>query len=130
VSLIVVLSGSWWSRVRRASEFPRLERTKAYRHPSRDSARTSDIWAINCLFLDKDVRGQGLSARLVEAAVKAIRKRRGRTIEAYPVTLTKNGKKLPAAFAFTGPEIIYQRLGFKEAQRLAPSRPLYCLELS
>jgi len=46
------------------------------------------------------------------------------------VTLTKKGEKLPAAFAFTGPEIIYQRLGFKEAQRLAASRPLYCLELS
>jgi len=119
-----------WCSFGRRSEFPRLERTKAYRRPGQDAARPSDTWAINCLFLDKDVRGRGLSMRLVDAAVKAIRKHRGRIIEAYPVTLTKNGKKLPAAFAFTGPEIIYQRLGFKEVQRLAASRPLYCLELS
>jgi len=45
------------------------------------------------------------------------------------VTLTQDGNKLPAAFAYTGPEIIFQRLGFKEVQRLAKSRPMYRLEL-
>jgi len=45
------------------------------------------------------------------------------------VTLTGDGNKLPAAFSYTGPEIIFQRLGFKEVQRLAKSRPMYRLEL-
>jgi hypothetical protein len=72
----------------------------------------------------------GLIYRLTEAAIKAIRKRKGTIIEAYPVTLTKEGKQLPAAFSYTGPETVFQRLGFQEIQRLSASRPLYRLELT
>jgi ribosomal protein S18 acetylase RimI-like enzyme len=119
-----------WCNFGRRSEFPRLERTKAYLLSDDKQSRTSEIWSINCLFVDKTCRGLGLSEKLVEGAIKAIRKRGGKIIEAYPVTLTQDGNKLPAAFSYTGPEIIYQRLGFKEIQRLAKSRPLYRLELS
>jgi hypothetical protein len=61
------------------------------------------------------------------SAIKAIAEHGGRIVEAYPVTLTKDGKRLPAAFSFTGPEALYQQLGFREIQRLAASRPLYRL---
>ena len=123
-----------WCSFGRRSDFPRLERTKAYRydpdaHPVDGEPGEERAWAINCLFLNKEYRGRGLSGQMVEAAVRAIRKRKGKLIEAYPVTLTKDGKQLPPAFSFTGPEIVFQRLGFKEVQRLAPTRPLYCLEL-
>jgi GNAT superfamily N-acetyltransferase len=118
-----------WCSFGRRSDFPRLERTKAYARDETAQTGIVDAWSINCLFLDKEFRNQGLSQKLVEAAVKAIRKRKGKLIEAYPVPLTKGGQKLPAAFAFTGPEIIYQRLGFREVQRLSFSRPLYQLEL-
>jgi GNAT superfamily N-acetyltransferase len=119
-----------WCSFGRRSEFPRLERTKAYLLAEQDTGLAANIWSVNCLFVDKSCRGLGLSERLVEGAVKAIRKHGGKIIEAYPTPLTRDGNKLPAAFAFTGPEIIYQRLGFKEVQRLALSRPMYRLELS
>lgn len=115
-----------WCAFGRRADFPRLERTKAYRLIDSDP---TGIWSVNCLFLDKDFRGRGLSELMVRAAIKAIRKRRGKLIEAYPVTLTRDGKQLPAVFSFTGPEIIYRRLGFTEVRRLAPSRPLYRLDL-
>ena len=118
-----------WCSFGLRSEFPRLDRTKAYTLADDDVGMATDIWSVNCLFLDKEVRGQGVSQELVAGAVKAIRKRGGKIIEAYPTTLTSDGKKLPAAFSYTGPEIIYQRLGFKEVQRLAQSRPMYRLEL-
>ena len=118
-----------WCSFGRRSDFPRLERTRAYLRDDIEKKDGTQVWSINCLFLDKEFRGQGLSQKLVEAAVTAIRKRKAKLIEAYPVPLTKAGQKLPAAFAFTGPEIIYQRLGFKEVQRLSFSRPLYRLEL-
>jgi GNAT superfamily N-acetyltransferase len=118
-----------WCSFGRRCEFPRLERTKAYIQAPSEQSGTS-TWSINCLFLDKEFRNRGLSQKMVEAAVKAISKRKGKSIEAYPVPLTKGGQKLPAAFSFTGPEIIYQRLGFKEVQRVSFSRPLYRLELS
>lgn len=63
--------------------------------------------------------------RLLEQAVAAAGKRGASLVEGMPVTKTKGGKKLPPVFSWTGPEIIFKRCGFKEVQRLAPSRPLY-----
>jgi GNAT superfamily N-acetyltransferase len=111
-----------WCSFGKRLDFPRLERTKAYVRED-----SEDVWSVNCLFVAPGYRGQHIGLRMVEAAITAIKKRGGRMIEAYPVTLTKEGKKLPAAFSFTGPETLYQRLGFREAQRLAPSKPLYRL---
>jgi len=118
-----------WCNFGRRSEFPRLDRTKAYRLDNAGEPTPEQIWSINCLFVSKEYRGTGLAQEMVAEAVKAIKRRKGKTIEAYPVTLTSDGQKLPAAFAYTGPEIIYRRLGFKEHQRLAASRPMYRLEI-
>jgi len=113
-----------WCSFGKRTDFPRLERTKAYR---RDDGRK--VWSINCFYIAAGYRRQGLARKMAEIAVNAVRKRKGRLVEAYPVTLTKDGKRLPPAFAYTGPEIIFKELGFREIQRLAPTRPLYRLEL-
>lgn len=113
-----------WCSFGPRAEFPRLDRVKAYR--TEDDVNP---WSINCFYLAKEYRGQKLAFRLAEAAVKAIRHKKGRVIEAYPATLTRDGVRLPAAFAYTGPEKIFQDLGFKEVQRKAASRPLYRLRL-
>jgi hypothetical protein len=119
-----------WCSFGPRADFPRLERTKAYRYSDRAMVETdAEVWSINCLFLTRDCRRKGLVTPMIETAIRAIRKRKGKLIEAYPVTLTQAGQKLPAAFSFTGPEIVFKRLGFKEVQRLAPTRPLYRLEL-
>ncbi len=111
-----------WCAFGLRTEFPRTETVKAYR---RDDI--AGVWSINCFFIDKEYRKSGLSELLLAAAVKAIKKHRGKVIEAYPTPLTKDGKQLPAAFSYTGPEVIFQRAGFKEVQRLSASRPLYRL---
>lgn len=111
-----------WCSFGRREDFPRLDRTRAYHVND-----AQDVWSINCFFLAPGYRGMGLAERMAEAAVKAICKAGGRIIEAYPTTLTKDGNKLPAAFSYTGPEVIFQRLGFKEYQRLAATRPVYRL---
>jgi ribosomal protein S18 acetylase RimI-like enzyme len=112
-----------WCSFGRRVDFPRTETVKAYR---RDDIE--NVWSINCFYVKKEYRRRGLVFLLAEAAVRAIRKCKGRVIEAYPVTLTQDGRKLPPAFSYTGPEIVFQRLGFREVQRLAPTRPLYRLE--
>jgi hypothetical protein len=61
---------------------------------------------------------------MLEAALKFIRKRKVKIVEAYPVTLTKDGKKLPAAFSYTGPIKIFTDGGFEIIQQTAPTRPL------
>jgi GNAT superfamily N-acetyltransferase len=113
-----------WCSFGRRTDFPRTEGMKAYRRDDID-----EVWSINCFFIAKGYQGRGLCRQLAEAAIKAIKKRRGKTVEAYPVTLTKDGNKLPPAFSYQGPEKIFRRLGFKEIQRLSQSRPLYRLQL-
>ncbi len=113
-----------WCSFGRRVDFPRLERTKAYQREDGNK-----VWSINCFYIAAGYRSKGLGQRMAEAAVKAIKKRKGRIVEAYPVTLTKDGNRLPPAFAYTGPESIFQQLGFREIQRLAATRPLYRLEI-
>lgn len=113
-----------WCSFGKRTEFPRLDRTKAYHRDDIDK-----VWSINCFYIAGGYRNQGLARLMAEAAVKAIKRRKGKLIEAYPTTLTKDGKKLPPAFSYTGPENIFRELGFKEIQRLAETRPLYRLEL-
>ena len=113
-----------WCSFGRRTEFPRTETVKAYHRE--DIER---VWSINCFYIARGYRNKGVAHLLAEAAVRAIRRRRGKVIEAYPVPLTKDGKKLPAAFAYTGPEVVFQKLGFREVQRRSFSRPLYRLNL-
>ncbi len=108
-----------WCSFGPRSVFPRLERTKAYK---RDDI--ADVWSINCFFIDRNYRRMGLAREMLRAALKFMKKRKVKIAEAYPVTLTKDGKQLPAAFSYTGPLRIFEDEGFEIVQRLSPSRPL------
>lgn len=104
--------------------FPRLERMKAYR---RDD--TEGVWSVNCFFIPKEYRRKGLSRQMLTAALKFMKKRRVRVVEAYPVPPTLDGSKLPGAFVWTGPLSIFEKAGFEIVQRLSYSRPLVRLQL-
>lgn len=114
-----------WCSFGRRTDFPRTETMKAYARTDIDQ-----VWSINCFFVRKEYRNSGLAEKMCEAAIKAITKRKGKIIESYPVPLTKDGNKLPAAFVYTGPEAIFKRLGFSLTQRFSHSRPLYRLSLA
>ncbi|HWD79623.1 MAG TPA: GNAT family N-acetyltransferase [Kribbella sp.] len=43
------------------------------------------IWAINCLFVKRGYRGQGLTLPMIEAAVDHARTAGARAVEAYPI---------------------------------------------
>ena len=113
-----------WCSFGPREHYPRLGRTKAYRRED-----TIPAWSVPCFFVRKDWRGKGLSMLLLQQAVEAAKRKGSKVVEGCPVTKTKDGKKLPAAFSWTGPEIIFKRCGFKDIQRLAPTRPLYRKEL-
>jgi predicted nuclease with RNAse H fold len=65
----------------------------------------------------------------LRAAVEAMRKRGVKVVEAYPVTTTKDGRRLGSSLAWTGPIKIYEELGFKTVQSTNPLKPLVRLEL-
>jgi len=108
-----------WCSYGPRTAFPRLERTKAYQRDDIDQ-----VWSINCFFIDRHYRRRGLARVMLDAALKFMKQRRVKLAEAYPVTLTRKGKQLPAVFAYTGPLKIFEDAGFKIVQQLAPSRPM------
>lgn len=108
-----------WCSYGPRSVFPRLDRTRAYRRDDSD-----EVWSINCFFIDRHYRRQGLARSMLKAALAFMKKRKVQRVEGYPVTLTKDGRQLPPAFSYQGPLKIFQEAGFEIIQQLSPSRPL------
>jgi GNAT superfamily N-acetyltransferase len=113
-----------WCSFGPRDDFPTLESVQAYKRND-----TSDVWSIICFFVHRKWRGKGLSRGLLRAAVEAMRKRGVKVVEAYPVTTTKDGRRLGSSLAWTGPIKIYEELGFKTVQSTNPLKPLVRLEL-
>ncbi|MBM3292852.1 hypothetical protein FJY84_09285 [Candidatus Bathyarchaeota archaeon] len=57
-------------------------------------------------------------------------KRRGvKIVEGYPVTHTKDGRRIASKMAWTGPEKVFEEFGFKTVQSEVLLRPLVRLDL-
>ena len=113
-----------WCSYGPRKEFPRVETVKAYR---RDDV--ADVWCINCFYITRKYRGRGIARGLLGSALAAMKRQKVSLVEAYPVTESRDGKKLAAAFSWTGPMNIFQEVGFREVQRLAQTKPLVRLNL-
>lgn len=105
-------------------DFPRLEKVHAYKRSD-----TGDVWSITCFFIHRKWRGRGLVRGLLRVAIEAMKKHGIRTVEGYPVTTTKDGRKLSGSLAWTGPLKIFEEQGFKIVQSTNPLKPLVRLEL-
>jgi len=105
-------------------DFSNLERVSAYKRND-----TSNVWSIVCFFIHRKWRRKGLSRGLLRAAVEAMQKHGVKIVEAYPVTTTKDGRRLSSSLAWTGPLKIFEELGFKTVQSTNPLKPLMRLEL-
>ncbi|TAH35939.1 MAG: GNAT family N-acetyltransferase [Planctomycetota bacterium] len=113
-----------WATFGPRRDFPRLETVKAFRAP--DAAA---VWSIPCFFIHRDYRGRGVCRGLLKASIAAARRHGARVLEAYPVTTTADGRRMASAFAYTGPLRVFEDAGFREVQRLTPTRPLVRLTL-
>ncbi len=76
------------------------------------------VWSIVCFYVDRRFRGQGLTQRLIRAAVDYVRAQGGRVVEAYP-TVPRSGV-LPPVSVYMGLPQAFRRAGFVEVAR--PSR--------
>ena len=80
------------------------------------------VWSIVCLFLSKSHRGQGLSTKMIEAAVRYAQASGASIVEAYPVE--PKTTPMPAVFAYPGLASAYLAAGFREVARRSETRPL------
>jgi GNAT superfamily N-acetyltransferase len=80
------------------------------------------VWSVSCLFVLKPYRRQGVSARLLAAAVRFAAKQGATVVEGYPVVPTM--KRTPDPFIWTGVPSAFIKAGFKEVLRRSKSRPI------
>ncbi len=118
-----------WCSFGPLSDFPRVSRMRGYPKEGEPNSAPS-TWSINCFFIARKHRGRGVARGLLKAALKTMRKRGATLVEAYPVTPTQEGKRIAEPYAYTGPIAIFEEAGFKEIQRISPTRPLVRLELA
>ena len=105
-----------WVSFAPREDFPRLER-------SRTLPRVDDqpVWSIVCFFISRKARHRGMSAALIESAVKFAAERGAAIVEAYPVD---RGQEPLSPGDFTGALQTFLELGFVEVARHSPKRPI------
>ena len=106
-----------WCSVAPREAFPVLENSRILK-------RVDDqpVWSASCFFVARPYRRQGLSVKLLRAAVAYAKKKGARMVEGYPVEPKKS--PMPDVFAWTGLADAFRRAGFKEVLRRSPTRPI------
>ena len=105
-----------WCALGPRDDFPSLSRSRILK-PVDDAP----VWSIVCFFILPPFRRQGLSTRLLEAAVAHARSKGARAVEGYPVDPERD---YPPAFAWTGLAASFRAARFEEVARRSPARPI------
>jgi len=116
-----------WVRVGPRIRQPRLARTRNYA-ASPIPFDDPDVWAVSCFVVRRDFRGQGVSTRLLDAAVDYARGGGARIVEAYPIDVAV--KKTPVNDLYHGTLSIFENAGFQEVARPKPHIAIVELDVS
>ena len=85
------------------------------------------VWSITCFFITKPYRRQGMTERLIQAALEYAREHGARIVEAYPLK-TEISKMLPYE-RYMGIQSTFERVGFEVVVERSERRPVmryYC----
>ncbi len=105
-----------WCQLTPRAVLPALEANPRY-------PRVDDrpVWSISCFYVRRRHRQRGVSAQLLEAAVKAARQAGAPALEAYPADAR--------VASYTGVASTFARAGFKTVVDKNPRRPVMRREL-
>jgi GNAT superfamily N-acetyltransferase len=92
-----------WCSIAPRESYAALERYRAL--PRIDAA---PVWSVVCFFVDRRVRGQGVTLGLLQAAVAYARSHGAAVIEGYPVAPG------PRLYTYMGSPATFQRAGFRD----------------
>jgi len=105
-----------WCAIAPREQYPRLGRSRILK-PVDDQP----VWSVTCFFIARGFRHQGLSTKLLKAAVDFARARGAKIVEGYP----HDSKKATAdVFVYTGLVSAFRKAGFKEVARRSKTRPI------
>ena len=91
--------------------------------PNRAGELPEQVWSLACFFIRRDLRGQGLTKQIIEAAVQHAEKRGATVIEAYPVDPSS------PSYRFMGYVQTFLSAGFYEVGRAGTRRHVLRREL-
>ena len=116
-----------WVRVGPRTRQVRLSRTRTYASSHEDWDDDS-VWAVSCFVVRKEFRGQGLNAKLLDAAVAFAREHGARVLEAYPVDPAATKKRTNDLYH--GVVSTFRDAGFLEVARPKPDVAIVALDLT
>jgi GNAT superfamily N-acetyltransferase len=122
-----------WCGVGPRPAYPRVLASRLLR----DDAVVADlddpgVWSVVCFVVRVGHRGQGLSARMLAAAVALARTQGARVLEAYPIDVAAKaaaGTSITSSELYHGALSTFLAAGFREVARPFPNRPVVRLKL-
>ncbi|MDN5798330.1 MAG: GNAT family N-acetyltransferase [Intrasporangium sp.] len=106
-----------WCQYGTPVDLPNIQNHKAY---DKDLETLPD-WRIGCIFTGKGHRRAGVARAAVVGALGAIAEAGGGLVEAYPEQV-EDRKPQQGAYFHTGPESLFEELGFERDRRIAKWR--------
>ena len=103
-----------WCQLTPRDALPWLDRDRRLKRV--DDVR---VWSVSCFYVRKGYRKRGVTSALIAAALKAAKRQRAPSLEAYPL----DGDLTPSA-SFTGYSSTFARAGFRTLLRRVPQRPI------
>ena len=112
-----------WIAFAPREDYIRIENSRAFK-------RIDDkpVWSITCFFIKKEFRKMGLSEQMVKGIVDYARKKKIKTLEAYPAIPYSD--KVPPPFLWVGILSAFTKNGFEVVQQNGKSRAMVrlCVE--
>lgn len=105
-----------WVAVEPRSAYPKLAHSRVLK-----PVDEAEVWSVTCFFVAKQARRQGLTVKLLQAALDHVRKRGGKIVEGYPVDAER---ELPDVFVYHGTAAAFRKAGFVEVARRSETRPV------
>jgi GNAT superfamily N-acetyltransferase len=106
-----------WCQFGTPAELPTIKNRKAYEK----DLEALPSWRIGCIFTGSRHRGRGVARAAVSAVLEEIRRAGGGVVEAYPEQVADR-KPQRGAYLHTGPESLYEELGFVRDRQIAKWR--------
>ncbi len=109
-----------WCSLGPRADFIRLQNSRVRR-----TAWDEQTWSVACFYVSARWRGRGVASGLLKAAVQLARAEGANKLEGYPVKPQHSGKPVPAAFAWTGVPVLFQRQSFRPVLPPGATHPVY-----
>ena len=85
------------------------------------------VWSITCFFIKKQFRHMGLSQKLIKGAIDFAKKKKIKTLEAYPAI--PYNEKVPPPFLWVGILSSFIKNGFRVVKQHTKSRAMVRIDL-